>query len=269
MPNEENGARQACAAVHGYGGNCFGTAFLNGPSLIGRKILLPWDLLARPGFIFPKPPRPPKSRRTTGCWAIWSSNSSRRGSLPIRKFTRAVSRGGLLVITQAFADRKDTHAQAAAGHRQKLSPGQNHRRFHAACQPQKDREFEVSLPAACRGSAEIPRQIPTRIHIAVHMKTAGLVVLADRWNPGWHARYNGKPVPILEADYAIRGVQVPAGKGTLEFYYRPASLVLSVRLASLAAVLLLGWLIVIWIRRRSGQRPPEANLQIDPPPTQG
>jgi uncharacterized membrane protein YfhO len=55
-------------------------------------------------------------------------------------------------------------------------------------------------------------------------------------------------VPVLRANYAVRGVVLPAGNGTLEFVYRPASLILGLWLAGLAVVILLGWLIVIKIR---------------------
>ena len=86
------------------------------------------------------------------------------------------------------------------------------------------------------------------------METAGLVVLADNWDKGWHAYYNGKPVPVLRANYAIRGVVVPAGTGTLEFIYRPASLMLGLWLAGFAAIVLLGWLTVTGIRNRAANR---------------
>jgi uncharacterized membrane protein YfhO len=80
------------------------------------------------------------------------------------------------------------------------------------------------------------------------METPGLVVLADNWDRGWHAYWNGRPVPVLRANYAIRGVVVPAGNGTLEFIYQPASLILGLWLAGLAAIVLAGWLIAIRIR---------------------
>ena len=109
-------------------------------------------------------------------------------------------------------------------------------------------ESPVELPAPCRGTAQITNEIPTRIMVSVHMETPGLVVLADRWDKGWRAYWNGKPVPILRANYAIRGVVVPAGNGTLEFIYKPASLILGLWLAGLAVIVLAGWLIAIKIR---------------------
>jgi uncharacterized membrane protein YfhO len=63
-------------------------------------------------------------------------------------------------------------------------------------------------------------------------------------------------VPVLRANYAIRGVVVPAGTGTLEFVYRPASLILGLWLAGLAVIVLAGWLIAIKIRMVKIKVPP-------------
>ena len=83
------------------------------------------------------------------------------------------------------------------------------------------------------------------------METPGLVVLADLWDKGWQAYLNGKRVPILRANHAIRGVVVPAGSGTLEFRYAPASFAWGLRLAGLAAVALLVWLGIALRRRQT------------------
>ena len=113
----------------------------------------------------------------------------------------------------------------------------------------------VELPARCRGTVQITNEIPTRISISAQMETPGLIVLADNWDKGWRAFWNGRPAPILRVDYTIRGVVVPAGTGTLEFIYQPASLVLGLWLAGLAAIALLGWLAVIRLRSRQNQSP--------------
>jgi uncharacterized membrane protein YfhO len=88
------------------------------------------------------------------------------------------------------------------------------------------------------------------------METPGLVVLADNWDKGWRAYWNGRPVPILRANYAVRGVVVPAGNGTLEFIYKPASLILGLWLAGLAVIVLAGWLIAIKIWMVKTKVPP-------------
>ena len=113
----------------------------------------------------------------------------------------------------------------------------------------------VELPARCRGTVQITGEIPTRIRISAQMETPGLIVLADNWDRGWRAFWNGRPMPVLRTDYTLRGVVVPAGTGTLEFIYRPASVVLGLWLAGLAAIILLSWWAAIRWRSRQNQSP--------------
>ena len=48
-------------------------------------------------------------------------------------------------------------------------------------------ESAVSLSAKCTGSARILEELPSRLVIAAHMDATGLSVLADLWDPCWHA----------------------------------------------------------------------------------
>jgi len=102
-------------------------------------------------------------------------------------------------------------------------------------------ECATRLSGLCLGNAEIVSETPTRVTLTVRMQTAGLVVLADRWDKDWRAYLDGRAAPILRANHAIRGVAVPEGDGTLEFRYEPSSFYLGLKLAGMAVVLLLGW----------------------------
>jgi hypothetical protein len=114
-------------------------------------------------------------------------------------------------------------------------------------------ESAVDLPTNCSGSVEILQETPTRIAMAVEAKTPALVVLADRWDKGWHAVLNGKSAPILVADHAVRGVVVPAGSQKLEFRYAPASFDLGLKLCGLAAAVAVGWLALLARGRKERQ----------------
>jgi uncharacterized membrane protein YfhO len=115
-------------------------------------------------------------------------------------------------------------------------------------------ESPVDLPNPCRGTASIVEEIPTRIKVSVQMETPGLVVLADLWDKGWQAYLNGQRLPILRTNHAIRGVVVPAGSGTLEFRYAPASFAWGLRLSGLAGVALVTW---VGMNRWKCRRPTE------------
>lgn len=111
-------------------------------------------------------------------------------------------------------------------------------------------ESPVNLPDTCHGKAEIISEIPTRVTLSVQMETPGLVVLADLWDKGWNAYLNGRRIPILRVNHAVRGVVVPPGDATLEFRYEPASFAWGLCLSALAAAILLGWAeTILWVRR--------------------
>ena len=118
-------------------------------------------------------------------------------------------------------------------------------------------ETPLDLPNPCEGTAKIVDEIPTRVKVSLNMKTRGLVVLADLWDKGWNAYLDGRQVPILRTNHALRGVVVPAGKATLEFRYEPASFAWGVRLAAAAVLATLGWLGVgFWFGRSETVAPP-------------
>lgn len=48
----------------------------------------------------------------------------------------------------------------------------------------------------------------------------GLAVILEPYYPGWTATLDGKPVPILRADFAFQAVPVPAGTHELRLTYR-------------------------------------------------
>lgn len=83
-------------------------------------------------------------------------------------------------------------------------------------------------------SARLVRNDPEHLRIEVEAPARGFLVLADQDYAGWHATVNGTPAPILRANYLFRLVEVPAGTSTVEFIYRPASLIVGAAISSLA-----------------------------------
>jgi hypothetical protein len=106
-------------------------------------------------------------------------------------------------------------------------------------------ESPLDLPGPCQGSAQIVDEVSNRIDVSLDMETAGLVVLADRWDQGWQAYLDDEPVPILRTNHALRGVVVPAGQQTLQWRYEPASLRWGARIAGLAVLIWLGWMVLV------------------------
>ncbi|MBX3414212.1 MAG: hypothetical protein KF708_16110 [Pirellulales bacterium] len=105
------------------------------------------------------------------------------------------------------------------------------------------------------GEARITRADVDEVAIAYDLQFPGLVVLADTWYPGWRAWVDGREAPILRTDYALRGVQVPAGQGEIIFRYEPASFWRGVRVSAFAILVLSSWMVVKVSVRLIGRAP--------------
>jgi hypothetical protein len=98
------------------------------------------------------------------------------------------------------------------------------------------------LDTAATSAADGVRVIADRAEellVAVDAAGAGLLVVTDTFFPGWHARLDGAPVPIVRADFAFRAVHVPAGRHRVELRYSPASFHLGLAVAGASLVVLL------------------------------
>jgi hypothetical protein len=68
----------------------------------------------------------------------------------------------------------------------------------------------------------IARQ-PTRVVLQTGNERPGVLVLLDAYFPGWSATVDGNPAEIAAANYAFRGVALPAGEHEIVFEYDPQS----------------------------------------------
>jgi len=80
-----------------------------------------------------------------------------------------------------------------------------------------------NCPARTASYSHIVSYSSSYVKIAVTNNCPGLLVLSDEYFPGWSASVNGHHAHVYPTDVALRGVQVPAGRSTVEFRYRPAS----------------------------------------------
>jgi hypothetical protein len=103
----------------------------------------------------------------------------------------------------------------------------------------------------CKGTAAIVGENPGEVRVDVDMETPGMLVLADQWYEGWHAYLNGTPLPVLRTNYALRGVNLPKGKGQVVFRYEPAGWTRGLRLFGVAFPAVLVWsAAALWLGRR-------------------
>ncbi len=101
-----------------------------------------------------------------------------------------------------------------------------------------------------QGSAEIVAYAPERVEIRTKSDAPGLMVLADSYYPGWTARVDGEPAPLLATNYLFRGVPVPAGEHSVVMHYRSAGWERGLLVALVGLLLTLLLLLVGGMRAR-------------------
>ncbi len=60
-----------------------------------------------------------------------------------------------------------------------------------------------------------------RVVLVAHASAPAFAVLADAWDPGWHATVDGREAPLLRGNVAFRAVAVEAGSHEVTLRYRP------------------------------------------------
>lgn len=119
----------------------------------------------------------------------------------------------------------------------------------------------VTLDVPGVGSSEHARIVvdrPETLVVDVLAAAPAVLVVRDTFFPGWHATVDGEPGPILRADYAFRGVVIPAGRHEVAFRYVPRSLRLGAGVSATAAAVIVGLLVWARVRERGARRRPDA-----------
>jgi hypothetical protein len=101
-------------------------------------------------------------------------------------------------------------------------------------------------------TAQVTEHSANRVVVQAALEAPGLLVLSEIWYPGWQARDNGRPSPIVRTDVVLRGVYLEAGSHTVEFVYRPWTVQAGLIASGATALALAGYAVVcvVWRRRR-------------------
>jgi hypothetical protein len=85
--------------------------------------------------------------------------------------------------------------------------------------------------------------------IDIETESAGYLVLADVWYPGWRAWLDGRTVAIWQANYLFQAIEIPSGKHHLVLAYQPVWFQVGLAISILAGIGVAG--LVIYMRRFS------------------
>ena len=103
-------------------------------------------------------------------------------------------------------------------------------------------EGDVNLPLiGDRDGAEvtITRYEPNRIELTARNPQPGYLVLSETYYRGWDALVDGAETPVHRTNYALRGINVPAGEHHIEFVFRSPSFRMGAVLSAVGVLLVL------------------------------
>ncbi len=120
-------------------------------------------------------------------------------------------------------------------------------------------DMEISaIDSSSTISVELVRFGPREIVWQVTTDAPRLLVVDEIYYPaGWRAVVDGQSVPILQANYLLRAVPVPAGEHTVVMRFDPISHVWGLRITAIATLLVYGSVLIGlglgWYRKRRGE----------------
>jgi hypothetical protein len=102
--------------------------------------------------------------------------------------------------------------------------------------PAEGNGFQIAraVPAAGQQTYQIDTPVPA------------LLVMSETYYPGWQATIDGRPAPVLRANYVLRAIPVPAGPHTIQLLFRPLSFTIGAIVTSLTVAAL----IVVFVLQR-------------------
>ena len=77
----------------------------------------------------------------------------------------------------------------------------------------------------CEDEAEVEisvkSEFPNKSILAINSPNPGYLVMADVWYPGWQSFVDGRPTPIIKANYLFRAIALPKGVHEVVIAFQP------------------------------------------------
>jgi len=103
-------------------------------------------------------------------------------------------------------------------------------------------------------SAQVVRLTDTTMEVQTTSSAPALLVTSDSFYPGWRAFLDGTEVRLFRADYALRGVTVPAGSHLVRFSFSPKSFAGGAAISAFSLLILAGFLLIPLVVRQRSKR---------------
>jgi len=99
------------------------------------------------------------------------------------------------------------------------------------------------------GTVEFKSYSPKKIVLSTQAATPTVLLLNDKYDPHWRVWVDGKSAPLFRANFIMRGVYLPAGPHTVEFYFTLPSRPLYISLTAIGVGILLSGLLIFLTRK--------------------
>jgi membrane protein YfhO len=90
--------------------------------------------------------------------------------------------------------------------------------------------------------------------VDVDARSPAIVLVRNAYDPNWRATVDGRPAPVLAADYVLQGIPVAPGHHTILLTYRDPSIGAGLAGSALSLLVLFGSSVALHGRRRSPAR---------------
>jgi len=139
------------------------------------------------------------------------SLDSTSGSLYFRERPSAYGQARMVYQANVYSD--DTTLKRAI-----MKAGSDMR--HIAFMERKPRiSLSGSSPDSVKHSIQIQSYEPNRQSYVIQTSEPGILCLSEIWYPSWIARIDGTPTDIHRINWSLRGIEIPAGKHTIELNF--------------------------------------------------
>lgn len=90
------------------------------------------------------------------------------------------------------------------------------------------------------GSVDVIRYSPGIVALKTEANTPTVLRVAERWDPDWTVRVDGRKAEVKRLDFLCQGVEIPSGSHTVTLAYKPSKLFFYMQVGGCLVILVAG-----------------------------
>lgn len=116
-----------------------------------------------------------------------------------------------------------------------------------------EEEPSIKPAGTGNGKATLKEYEPNRIVLNTSSDAAGILVVSEIYYPAWKVYVDGEPAQLLQADWSLRGVALPAGEHTVEMRFESDAFGTGRWISLIALLGAVGGLVFVWVREKKSR----------------